>query len=434
MSTEAKTLKGFRDIMPADALAKERMLDIVKKVFQSFGFVPIETPHLEYLSCLNSQGGEEISKEIYHFKDSGGRDVALRFDQTVPLARFISQHENELQLPFKRYAIGNVFRGENPQAGRYREFTQCDFDFIGADSILSDFEIIQVICSSMKALGINDFTVAINSRKILNAFLSYIGVDGVETVLRIVDKLAKIGSEKVLSLLVDEGISESNSRKILEFVSVRSNGLNSEFLQILDTYASLTEQLSESISELKEIIKLANVSEVCVGKIEVDFSIARGLAYYTGVVYETTLNNLPSIGSVCSGGRYDDLTKSFGKENLSGVGASIGIDRLIAGLEKLGLSSSASTAVNLMVANIDEDLMSEVSMLADSLRSNGISVELYPTVTKLKKQLGFAHKKQIPYVAILGQDELSNGIVALKNMSTGDQENLPVAEVIKKVK
>lgn len=428
---DAKTLSGFRDILPKHASVKESMLSNIKEVFKSFGFVPIETPHLEYAEVLVGKGSEEIQKELYKFRDHGGRDVALRFDQTVPLARFVVQHKHLLSSPFKRYAIGNVFRGERAQAGRYREFTQCDFDFIGTTSILSDMEIIQVINNALVSLGIENFTIRINNRKILNGLAKYFEVeDKIEDILRIVDKIDKIGEEKVKTELEESaGISSNAIDEIIKFISIKQESDN--FFEQVANYKNYNNQMKEGIEELEQIFDILATLDIKKENYQVDFSIARGLAYYTGTVYETVLDDLPSMGSVCSGGRYDNLTKSFSKDDdMSGVGASIGIDRLIAALEKLELIKGKNTTADVLILNIDDRYLSNIHKLGEALRQAGIKTEIYPDTLKFKKQMKYANNQGHDFVIILGENEVNDGVVTLKNMQSGEQSNVATTEEI----
>ena len=428
---DAKTLSGFRDILPKHASVKESMLSNIKEVFKSFGFVPIETPHLEYAEVLVGKGSEEIQKELYKFRDHGGRDVALRFDQTVPLARFVVQHKHLLSSPFKRYAIGNVFRGERAQAGRYREFTQCDFDFIGTTSILSDMEIIQVINNALVSLGIENFTIRINNRKILNGLAKYFEVeDKIEDILRIVDKIDKIGEEKVKTELEESaGVSSNAINEIIKFISIKQESDN--FFEQVANYKNYNNQMKEGIEELEQIFDILATLDIKKENYQVDFSIARGLAYYTGTVYETVLDDLPSMGSVCSGGRYDNLTKSFSKDDdMSGVGASIGIDRLIAALEKLELIKGKNTTADVLILNIDDRYLANIHKLGEALRQAGIKTEIYPDTLKFKKQMKYANNQGHDFVIILGENEVNDGVVTLKNMQSGEQSNVATTEEI----
>lgn len=428
---DARTLSGFRDILPANASLKESMLQSIKEVFKSFGFVPIETPHLEYADVLVGKGSDEIQKELYKFRDHGKREVALRFDQTVPLARFVVQHKHLLASPFKRYAIGNVFRGERAQAGRYREFTQCDFDFIGTTSILSDMEIIQVINNSLIALGIENFTIRINNRKILNGLAKYLEIEEkIEDILRIVDKVDKIGEDKVKNELKESAeISDIAIDEILKFISIKQEG--DSFFDLVSSYKAYNTEMKEGIEELEQIFSILGKLDIKKENYQVDFSIARGLGYYTGTVYETILDDLPSMGSVCSGGRYDNLTQSFSKaENMAGVGASIGIDRLIAALEKLELLKGRNTTADVLILNIDERYISNIHQLAEALRTKSIKTEVYPDTLKFKKQMKYANSQGHEFVIILGEDEVENGTMTVKNMLSGKQESIASVDAL----
>lgn len=420
-----RTLSGFKDRLPKEAIAKEKLLKKVTKVFESFGFTPIETPHLEYADILVKQGSEEIQKELYRFKDHGGRDVALRFDQTVPLARFISQYKNDLPLPFKRYVIGNVFRGERAQKGRYREFTQCDFDFIGSNSVACDAEIIQVIYASMLSLGIEDFIIWLNHRSILNGICQYFGIteeSDIQTTLRIVDKLEKIGSDGVKEELKQAlNLTDKKIDGLLQTISIKQTQNKEEFFQEIAPMKTWNEELKKGIEEIESMYNILQDLEMDKDSYRVSFSIARGLGYYTGIVYETTLNRLKSLGSVCSGGRYDNLTKTFSKEKMSGVGASIGLDRLLVGLQDLGLLDNKSTTARILIMCTNEDYLPFAHRLAESFRRSEVNTEIYPEIAKLKKQLGYADQKGHEFAIIIGEEEFKNKSITLKNMTTGMQ-------------
>ncbi|MCD5382663.1 histidine--tRNA ligase [Candidatus Gracilibacteria bacterium] len=440
-TVQARKLNGFRDILPSLAIQKIEMLKKISETFQSFGFAPIETPHLEYADVLVGKGSDEIQKELYRFEDHGKRDVALRFDQTVPLARFTVENLRlqNISLPFKRYAIGNVFRGERAQKGRYREFTQCDFDFIGTKSLASDVEIIQVIYSTLKNIGIEKFTISLNNRKIMNGFFEYLGVlEKSEGILRIVDKIAKIGEEKVEKELIEtEKISFENVKKILEFVNLKEENFSDkkEFFEKISEYKNFSEKIKNGVEELEKIYEILGKLDIPKNFYKVDFSIARGLGYYTGMVYETTLDDLPGMGSVCSGGRYDDLTKSFSNDDISGVGASIGLDRLLAALDELGLSEEKKSPAKVLIANMDEKFLGEIFKIGEKLRKNGIFTEIYPESVKLQKQFKFADKQKFEFILILGENEIKDGSFTLKNLKNGEQEGVgDFEELVRKLK
>ncbi|MFC3847702.1 histidine--tRNA ligase [Helicobacter baculiformis] len=419
-----KTLSGFKDRLPKEAMAKGAVLDKLASVFRSFGFVPIETPHLEYASILTQEAGE-IQKEIYRFKDHGKREVGLRFDQTLPLARFVAQHHHTLGLPFKRYAIGNVFRGERSQRGRYREFTQCDFDFIGSASLLCDSEIIQVIIASLKALDLEEFSVWINHRKILNGLCRHFGVhteESIHALLRVVDKLSKIGQEGVL-LELKTLFPSLDFEDFLHIINTKQNGDPLEFFKSVAHLKTYNDTLKEGLEELEHLFDLLLSLEINPEHFKVDFSIARGLGYYTGVVYETTLNSLATLGSVCSGGRYDNLSKSFSTQNFPGVGASIGLDRLLVGLEELELVESKSTSARVLVVCMDAQHFTYASQIAQKFRQSDVNTELYPEIEKLKKPFSYANHKGHEFVVVLGEEEVRTRSLTLKNMTTGVQVN-----------
>ena len=416
-----RTLSGFKDRLPKESYAKSKMLKRIVESFEKFGFSPIETPHLEYAEILKKQGSEEIQKEMYHFLDNGGREVALRFDLTVPLARFISQYKNELGLPFKRYCIGNVFRGERAQKGRYREFTQCDFDFIGTQSIGSDTEIVQVIYQTLRHLGVERFTIALNHRKIFNGLMESLNAESqtIET-LRILDKIDKIGRESVFEELKSKTtLSEDNITMLLDFIAQKQEGSALEFLGKLESF-STNATFQQGISELKELCKLLSLL-LPQEFYQINLSIARGLGYYTGIIYETTLDDLPTLGSVCSGGRYDNLTQNFSNDSLSGVGASIGLDRLLAGLEELGLIQSGANVANALLIPLHS--LEYGYLVAQKLRNLGLKIEVYPEIVKPKKSFNYANAKGYKYVIVLGEEEEAQKTYSLKSMESGEQKN-----------
>ncbi|CAM2781437.1 histidine--tRNA ligase [Helicobacter burdigaliensis] len=427
-----KTLSGFKDRLPKEAYAKTKMLRSITNTFEKFGFAPIETPHLEYAEILKKQGSDEIQKELYHFIDHGNREVALRFDLTLPLARFISQYKNELGLPFKRYCVGNVFRGERAQKGRYREFTQCDFDFIGTTSIGSDVEIVEVIYQTLKDLGLKDFTIHINNRKIFNGLCEYLGIkDSTIEVLRIIDKIDKIGEIAIREELKNISLKADKIDFLLSFIQKKQESSALSFLESLQEYKSHNATLKEGLEELEELCKILK-NLLPQNSYKINLSIARGLGYYTGIIYETTLNDLPSLGSVCSGGRYDNLTQNFSKEAMSGVGASIGLDRLLAGLLELNLISMQENVANALLIPLSS--LQTSYECAKNLRKLGVNIEVYPEVTKPKKSFQYANKKGYKWVIILGEDEIQNNTYSLKDMESGEQyTNLSLNEVKEKI-
>ncbi len=434
---QPRTLSGFKDRLPQEAYAKASILHTVSEVFLSYGFMPIETPHLEYAEVLIKQGSDEIQKELYRFKDHGDRDVALRFDQTVPLARFITQHRHELEMPFKRYAIGNVFRGERAQKGRYREFTQCDFDFIGSDSLSCDAEILQVIYSSLTALNLQEFTIWLNHRDILNGIFEYFGLqNNIESALRIIDKLDKIGLDSVkIELQKEINITQEIANKICDIITIKQTSHYSEFFEEIAYLKDYNATLKKGLDNLESMLNILNGLEFDIAVCRINFSIARGLGYYTGIVYETTLNQLKSIGSVCSGGRYDNLTQSFSKEKLSGVGASIGIDRLITALIELNVLKQKGTMARVLIIAMNEEYFAFAHKVAETLRQSDIKVEVYPDSVKIKKPLSYANTKGHEFSVLIGEEEYKTKTLTVKNMTSGMQiENISILRVLQIIK
>ena len=422
-----RVLKGFRDYLPAAALTRERMIDTAKAVFRSFGFAPIDTPALEYTEILLGKGGEETDKQLFRFTH-GGRDVALRFDLTVPLARYVAQHSQELGMPFKRYHVGPVWRGENPQRGRYREFLQCDFDVIGTQSPQADAEIVQVIHALFEGLGFERFTIRVNERRLLAGLLERLELaDRAEAVLRALDKLAKVGPEKVVAEMErDAGASRAQAQEVLALAGTR--GSNEEVL------AAVAPRLEESavgrqgVESLHALLSSAHAGGVVRGRLVVDVSIARGLDYYTGPVFETFLDDLPGIGSCCSGGRYDDLASLYTKERLPGTGASLGLDRLLAAREELGLPY-ASPAAPVFLPLFDATRTDELLALAARLRADGIAVEVFPEAKKLGAQLKYADRRGHRIAVVVGEDEWSSGTAQVKDLATKQSEEVPQADL-----
>ncbi|MDR2966188.1 MAG: histidine--tRNA ligase [Treponema sp.] len=429
---EPRVLKGFRDFLPPAEIVRRSLTEKIEAGFRSFGFVPIDTPALEYADILLGKGGGETEKQIYRFTDNGGRDVALRFDLTVPFARFTALHALELTFPFKRYHIGKVWRGENTQRGRYREFTQCDFDIIGSDSAAADFEILLLIRSTLRNLGI-DITIHVNHRGIFNRFLNHIGQSNNSCeILRAVDKLSKVGKDETLTSL-SELAGEAHAQKILEFIGAK--GSFNEVLNKITELAGGACPESERLSVINQYMRDICVNEAADTSIDpfvLDPSITRGLDYYTGVVFETFLNDMPDIGSICSGGRYDNLAGLYSKNNsISGVGSSIGLDRLLAALEALDkLPSSGSCKA--AIACIDAEKSGQYQVLADKLRQKGIQCEVFVDACgekNLVKQFQFAEKKGLKWVIIPDENPLS-GTVTLRDLAARKNIDLSIGELI----
>ncbi|MBI9093258.1 MAG: histidine--tRNA ligase [Sphaerochaeta sp.] len=412
---EPKVLKGFRDFLPSMEIPKKAIVSKLEEHFSLYGFVPIDTPVLEYTEVLLGKGGGETDKQIFHFLDNGNRDVALRFDLTVPFARFLAQHQNELAFPFKRFHIDKVWRGENPQKGRFREFTQCDFDIVGVDSAEADYEILAMMESSFEVIGVTDFTFCIAHRGLFNAFLDHLGVaDQSVQILRIVDKLKKIGTEEVLSLLVACTGTQEKANEILKYIAVEDEG--ESFLTTLERLTVLSGGENEHTTRMQTIYGYLRDAGID-GHFRLDPSITRGLDYYTGIVYETFLTELPHFGSVCSGGRYNDLASLYTKEQLPGVGSSIGLDRLLSALEELDspLIKKASSA-DLIIFCVDETLRSYYDTLARTFRSAGIRTDVYLLNKKMGAQFKYAEANHIPYGLSCAPDEQNSGKVTLKNL------------------
>ena len=414
---EPRTLKGFRDHLPAQALARERILDVARSVYRSYGFAPIDTPALEYLEILTGKGSEETDKQMYRFTDHGGREVGMRFDLTVPFARFAAQHVHELGLPFKRYHMATVWRGENTQRGRYREFMQCDFDTIGTTSPVADLEMVLVVHDLLAAIGVGGFTIRINDRRVLAGVLSRLGLaERGPAVLRSLDKLGKATPQAVAAELAGHGVAPEAVESLMEMA--RLAGPAEAVLTRLATLVGDVETGLQGVHALRDIVTGAAAAGVADGRIVVDPSIARGLDYYTGIVLESFLDDLPALGSICSGGRYDNLAGLYTKQPLPGVGASLGIDRLLAGLEELGRLEAVETPAQVFLVHFDADRRDDYLRIAAALRAVGVAVEFFPEAKRVGQQLKLAAKRGFPAALILGGDEFTAGTAQFKNMRT----------------
>jgi histidyl-tRNA synthetase len=433
---EPRTLKGFRDCLPALMIPRERMLEKCRRVYRSYGYAPIDTPALEYLEILKGKGGEESDKLVYSFRDHGDREVALRFDLTVPFARFAAQHIGKLGTPFKRYHMGPVWRGENTGHGRYREFWQCDFDTIGTESNASDIEVALVINDLFTALGFERFEIRVNNRLILNGYLELHGLgDKAVSLLRSLDKLPKIGEEKVVEEMVQEaGISPDQAHTVLWLAKVpeaAGTNANDKVLHRVQDFFAQTpnEKASEGIRRLRELLSVANQAGVPDERIKIDLGICRGLDYYTGTIYETFLLDKPDIGSVCSGGRYDDLAALYTKQRLPGVGASLGLDRLLAAMEEMKLLPDVATPAPVLIVQFSPANLGEYQKMGRTLRAEGIGVEVYPEAKKIGQQLQYAEKRGFNVALIAGSDEFAKGVWKLKNLIHREETTVPAAEV-----
>jgi histidyl-tRNA synthetase len=427
---EPRTLRGFRDYLPELMIPRERLLESSRQVFRSYGFAPIETPALEYAEVLMGKGGEESDRLIYHFKDHGDRDVALRFDLTVPFARFAAQHIGKLGTPFKRYAMGPVWRGENTSHGRYREFWQCDFDTIGTTSNAADIETALVIHDLFLALGIERFEIRVNNRLVLNGLLEELGVaDRAVPLLRALDKLAKIGRDGVLAEMVDKGqVTAQQAGRVLDLVETA--GDSGEILDRLTRNYGGNAKAADGLQRLRELLTVAERAGVPAGRIRLDLAIARGLDYYTGTIYETFLLDLPSIGSVCSGGRYDNLASKYTKQVLPGVGASLGLDRFVAALEELKLIQLTATPAPVLIVQFSGDRLGDYQRVARMLRAAGIGVEVYPDSKKLGPQFQYAERRGFRLALIAGPDEFAQGVWKVKHLQRRDEQVIAESDLV----
>lgn len=427
---QPKILKGFRDFLPQDEILRSDLIEKLTKTFRSYGFVPIDTPVLEYTEILLRKSNGETEKQMFRFEDNGGRDVAMRFDLTVPFARFTAQHKEELYFPFKRYHISKVWRGEKPQAGRYREFVQCDFDTVGSDSAVSDFETLSLMKAALSAIGVDEIKIHVNHRGIFNRFLKKLGLsEKSEDILRAVDKIAKVGEEKVSAELEEITGNADSSAKIIDYIKPFSSF--EETLSHIEELAGGEDEDSKRMKTIFSMMKAAGIE----GTYMLDPAITRGLDYYTGIVYETFLEKLPSIGSVCSGGRYDNLAGLYMKEKLPGVGSSIGLDRLIAGLSELGITNAKGSYLDVEIFNTDENLNVQYQEVAAKLRKEGISVEVFPDTVKINKQYSVTDKKQIPWGIMLSSNSETANTITLKNLKTREIfESISIEDAVRKIK
>ena len=422
-----RTLSGFMELLPQPQQQMERMMDILRRTYSLYGFTPLDTPVIEASEVLLAKGGGETEKQIYRFQ-KGDADLALRFDLTVPLAKYVALHYNDLSFPFRRYQIGKVYRGERAQRGRFREFYQADIDVIGDGKldITNEAEIPAIIYQTFTSLGLKRFQIRVNNRKILNGFYAMLGLtEQSGDIMRTVDKLDKIGAEKVRTLLTDEvGVSAENADEILKFIAI--TGGNEQVLAALEGYRGRSEVFDEGLDQLNTVVKYLSAFGVPAENFAVDLTIARGLDYYTGTVYETTLLDHPEIGSVCSGGRYDNLAEYYTDKQLPGVGISIGLTRLFYVLGEQGmLNPDLPTApADVLILPMTAELSPAVT-LATRLRAAGVRTQLYTEQKKFKAKMNYADKLGVPYVVFLGDDEIAGNVVACKDMTSGEQTTLP---------
>ena len=425
-----RTLSGFMELLPQKQAKLEKMMQILRDTYSLYGFAPLDTPAIEDAQILLAKGGGETEKQIYRFQ-KGDSDLALRFDLTVPLAKYVALHCNELAFPFRRYQISKVYRGERAQRGRFREFYQADIDIIGDGKldILNEAEIPAIIYRVFRGFGLERFQIRVNNRKILNGFYAMMNLSEKSgDIRRTVDKLDKIGAEKVRTILVtDCGLSESDADEILKFIAI--TGTNAEVLSALEGYTGRNEVFDKGLEELKAVTSNLAAFGVPEQNFAVDLTIARGLDYYTGTVYETTLLDHPEIGSVCSGGRYDDLAGYYTEKALPGVGISIGLTRLFYVLDEQGLLNPQlpSAPADALILPMTADPAPAIS-LAEQLRSNGIRVQLYGEQKKFKQKMSYCDKLGVPYAVLLGEDEIAAGKCSVKDMVTGNQITVTPAE------
>ena len=431
-----RTLSGFMELLPAPQQQLEWMMDILRKTYALYGFTPLDTPVIEASEVLLAKGGGETEKQIYRFQ-KGDADLALRFDLTVPLAKYVALHGGELSFPFRRYQIGKVYRGERAQRGRFREFYQADIDIIGDGKldIANEAEIPSIIYQTFTRLGLKRFQIRVNNRKILNGFYAMLGLtEQSGDIMRTVDKLDKIGPDKVRGLLTGElGLTEEAAGDILRFIAI--TGSNQEVLTALEGYRGRNEVFDTGLTELETVVKYLAAFGVPEENFAVDLTIARGLDYYTGTVYETTLLDHPEIGSVCSGGRYDNLAEYYTDRQLPGVGISIGLTRLFYVLGEQGmLNPQLPTApADVLILPMTAELTPAIQ-LATRLRAAGVRTQLYTEQKKFKAKMNYADKIGVPYVVFLGDDEVSAGVVACKDMVSGEQTTLPFDETLQRIR
>ena len=436
MNIEPRTLAGFMELLPNEQILFEQMKQTIEKTYQRFGFLPLDTPILELSEVLLAKAGGETEKQIYRFT-KGDTDISMRFDLTVPLAKYVAKNYGNLSFPFRRYQIGKVYRGEKTQKGRFREFYQCDIDIIGDGElgIVNDAEIPSVIYNLISDLGFNDFTICINNRKVLNGLFREVNQEqNAVDIMRTIDKLAKIGKEKVVEELKEIGVDDQAIERILTFIEI--DGTTDEKISKLENLGILNEMFTQGLEELKQVVKYIRIFGVPDTHFKIDLTIARGLDYYTGTVYETFLNDYKELGSVCSGGRYEKLAEYYTDKKLPGVGISIGLTRLFYKLNELQLIKSDKYSMSdILIIPMTEDMTKSIELASD-LRKEGINTEVYLNDKKLKAKFKYADKLKIPYVAVIGEDEISSNTVKVKNMETGEEtptelDAKKICEVIK---
>lgn len=429
---EPRTLPGFMELYPNEQLVFNNIKKIIEETYQSYGFYPLDTPVIESSDVLLAKAGGETEKQIYRFT-KGDNDLSLRFDLTVPLAKYVAKRYNELTFPFKRYQIGKVYRGERPQKGRFREFYQCDIDVIGDEalSIMFDAQMPSIIYDIFKKLNIGDFVIRLNNRKVLGGFFEYLELtDKITDILRIIDKLEKIGTDNVIKELEELNISKDKIDKIITFISIK--GTNNEKINSLKELNINNENMINGINELEIVINTMRLMQLDENNYEIDLTIARGLDYYTGTVYETILKDYPSIGSVCSGGRYDDLAGYYTDKKLPGVGISIGLTRLFDQLRENGILDIRETSItDMLIVPFCEDY-EYIFKVYNVLRKNNIKVDICYLDKGFKQKMKYANKINAKYVILIGEDEINENVVTLKDMISGEQEKLTIDKLLEK--
>lgn len=427
---EPRTLPGFMELLPKEQILFNEMKEKIRKSYEKFGFLPIDTPIIEMSEVLLAKAGGETEKQIYRFQ-KGDNDLSLRFDLTVPLAKYVTEYYNELSFPFRRYQIGKVYRGERPQKGRFREFYQCDIDIIGDGelSLINDAEIPSIIYNTIKELGFEDFTICMNNRKLLTGLFEELDLQEKSVdIMRNIDKLEKIGKNNLIECLKDLEINDTKIDMILKFIEI--DGTTDEKITKLETLNFKNETFIKGLEEIKQVVKYVRSFGVPDNNFKLDFTIARGLDYYTGTVYETFLNEYRELGSVCSGGRYDNLAEYYTDRKLPGVGISIGLTRLFYKLNELqAIKGTKKSIAKVLVISMLEDNTKAIEV-ANILIKSEIPTEVYLEDKKIKAKFKYADKLQIPYVIVIGEDEVKNNVVTLKNMQTSDQQTLSIEDAI----
>ena len=429
---EPRTLPGFMELYPNEQIVFNNIKKVIEETYQSYGFYPLDTPVIESSDVLLAKAGGETEKQIYRFT-KGDNDLSLRFDLTVPLAKYVAKRYNELTFPFKRYQIGKVYRGERPQKGRFREFYQCDIDVIGDESlpIMFDSEMPSIIYDIFKKLNIGDFVIRINNRKVLGGFFEYLELtDKITDILRIIDKLEKIGIDKVISLLEELSITKDKIDKIINFISIE--GTNNEKIKLLRDMNIDNDNFITGLNELETVVNTMKLMEINEDNFEIDLTIARGLDYYTGTVYETILKDYPGIGSVCSGGRYDDLAGFYTDKKLPGVGISIGLTRLFDQLlDNNIININEASITDMLIVPFCEDY-EYIFKVYNTLKKNNVKVDICYIDKGFKQKMKYANKINVKYVILIGEDEINENVISLKNMITGEQEKLTIKELLNK--